>query len=101
MLQWKRHLEFIMEGSRVFNLVRCKIIGNYFNSYNTIESQSIPSYFSSDHFVQGCDEFLSILFPQIEFRHGTYIQNPILMQDIGIKNISFIKVGSINYVYLI
>jgi hypothetical protein len=75
-LQWERRLEFAMEGSRFFDLVRWGIIGNYLNSYYTTESKGIPSYLSAGKFVQGRDEFLPIPLTQIEFSHGAYTQNP-------------------------
>jgi hypothetical protein len=75
-LQWERRLEFAMEGSRFFDLVRWGIIGNYLNSYYATESKGIPSYLSAGNFVQGRDEFLPIPLTQIEFSHGAYTQNP-------------------------
>jgi hypothetical protein len=75
-LQWERRLEFALEGSRFFDLVRWGIIGNYLNSYYSTESQGIPKYLAGGNFVQGRDEFLPIPLTQIEFSHGAYTQNP-------------------------
>jgi len=75
-LQWERRLEFAMEGSRFFDLVRWGIASTYLNNYFQTESQGIPKYLAGGKFTAGRDEFIPIPLTQIEFSHGIYVQNP-------------------------
>lgn len=73
-LQWERRLEFAMEGSRFFDLVRWGNVSEVINNYYTTEA-SKRSYYSSARFTKNKNEYLPIPNQQIVFVNGIYKQN--------------------------
>lgn len=73
-LRWERRLEFAMEGSRFFDLVRWGIAAEYLNNYFATES-SKRTYLETAGFQKGRDEYLPIPLNQINYSKGLYIQN--------------------------
>lgn len=73
-LQWERRLEFALENSRFFDLVRWGIADTYINSYFQSESSKIQ-YLQTAKFTKGRDEYLPIPMNQINYSRGLYIQN--------------------------
>ncbi|TYZ05792.1 RagB/SusD family nutrient uptake outer membrane protein [Hymenobacter lutimineralis] len=74
-LRWERRLEFAMEGSRFFDLVRWGIAADYLNTYLTVE-KTRRQYLQNAQFQRGRDEYLPIPLNQINFSKGLYKQNP-------------------------
>ncbi|GAB3834484.1 RagB/SusD family nutrient uptake outer membrane protein [Hymenobacter jeollabukensis] len=74
-LRWERRLEFAMEGSRFFDLVRWGIAADYLNEYFRVE-KTRRSYLQNANFTRGRDEYLPIPLNQINFSKGLYQQNP-------------------------
>lgn len=73
-LRWERRLEFAMEGSRFFDLVRWGIAESTLEDYYNIE-QNKRSYYNEASFNQGVNEYLPIPLNQIDFSKGIYEQN--------------------------
>ena len=73
-LRWERRLEFAMEGSRFFDLVRWGIVSDVINNYYSTEA-SKRSYYSSARFTKNKNEYLPIPNQQIVFVNGIYKQN--------------------------
>ena len=73
-LEWERRLEFAMEGSRFFDLVRWGIAAEYLNHYFSTES-SKRTYLQTASFQKGRDEYLPIPLNQINYSKGLYTQN--------------------------
>lgn len=73
-LRWERRLEFAMEGSRFFDLVRWGIAAEYLNGYFSTES-SKRTYLQTASFQKGRDEYLPIPTNQINYSKGGYVQN--------------------------
>lgn len=73
-LRWERRLEFAMEGSRFFDLVRWGIAAETMNNYYAVE-KSRRSYYNQAGFDHGVEEYLPIPLAQINFSHGVYKQN--------------------------
>jgi hypothetical protein len=74
-LKFERRLEFGMEGSRLFDLVRWGIAGKVLNNYFSVESKR-HDFLSKAHFAVGRDEYLPIPQEEINLTHGLYQQNP-------------------------
>jgi len=73
-LRWERRLEFGMEGSRFFDLVRWGIAAETLNDYFEIEKIK-REYLNLANFTKGRDEYLPIPEQQIDFSEGLYVQN--------------------------
>lgn len=73
-LRWERRLEFAMENSRFFDLVRWGIADTYINNYFKTES-SKAQYLQTAKFKKGRDEYLPIPMNQMNFSRGVYVQN--------------------------
>lgn len=73
-LRFERRLEFALEGSRFFDLVRWGIAGPTLNNYLNVEKQR-RAVLSDGHFTVSRDEYLPIPQNQIFFSKGLYQQN--------------------------
>lgn len=73
-LRWERRLEFAMEGSRFFDLVRWGIADQVINAYFKTES-SRRSFLRSGNFTKSKNEYIPIPQQQINFVNGIYKQN--------------------------
>lgn len=65
-LRWERRLEFAMEGSRFFDLVRWGVADRVMNAYFTSESAR-RSYLGGGKFDKNQDEYIPIPQQQINF----------------------------------
>lgn len=74
-LRWERRLEFAMEGSRFFDLVRWGIADQVMNAYYTTEKTRRPAIFSSAYFTKNKNEYIPIPQNQIGYVKGFYKQN--------------------------
>jgi hypothetical protein len=74
-LQYERRLEFGMEGSRFFDLVRWGIAAQTLNDYFAVEKPRY-NFLENAHFAQGRDEYLPVPQAEINLTHGLYKQNP-------------------------
>lgn len=74
-LRWERRLEFAMEGSRFFDLVRWGIADDVINTYYKEESAR-RSYLASGNFTKNKNEYVPIPEKQISYVNGIYKQNP-------------------------
>lgn len=74
-LRWERRLEFGMEGSRFFDLVRWGIAAETLNNYFQIESNR-HSFLKVAHFQKNKNEYLPIPENEITLSRGLYKQNP-------------------------
>lgn len=73
-LRWERRLEFAMEGSRFFDLVRWGVADEVMNAYYG-EEKTKRSYFSDAYFDKNKEEYCPIPLAQINFSQGVYHQN--------------------------
>lgn len=73
-LRWERRMEFAMEGSRFFDLVRWGVATETMNNYYTVE-KTRRSYYSQAGFDKGIEEYCPIPLAQINFSQGVYKQN--------------------------
>jgi len=73
-LQWERRLEFSMEGSRFFDLVRWGIAAETMNEYYAVESTRFQHLVGAN-FTKNKNEYLPIPQNQITLTEGAYIQN--------------------------
>lgn len=73
-LRWERRLEFAMEGSRFFDLVRWGITAETMNSYYAVEKTK-RAFYSQAGFDHGIEEYCPIPLAQINFSQGLYKQN--------------------------
>lgn len=73
-VRWERRLEFAMEGSRFFDLVRWGIADEVMNAYYTKE-QTLRSYLQNAHFDKNKEEYIPIPQQQISYSQGIYKQN--------------------------
>lgn len=74
-LRFERRLEFAMESSRMFDLVRWGIADEVMNDYLEVEKQRY-GYLQNAEFTAGRDEYLPIPQQQIDLSEGLYKQNP-------------------------
>jgi starch-binding outer membrane protein, SusD/RagB family len=73
-LQFERRMEFGMEGTRFFDLVRWGIAGSTLNNYISVEKTRF-NFLANANFTQGRDEYLPIPQTEINLTHGLYQQN--------------------------
>jgi hypothetical protein len=73
-LQFERRMEFGMEGTRFFDLVRWGIASQTLNDYIAVEKTRY-NFLQNAHFTQGRDEYLPIPQAEINLTHGLYKQN--------------------------
>lgn len=73
-LRWERRLEFAMEGSRFFDLVRWGIADSVLNAYYENEKSKRP-YYEGAHFDKNKEEYVPIPQQQINFSKNVYKQN--------------------------
>lgn len=74
-LMWEDRLEFAMEGTRWYDLVRWGIAEPTLNAYFAKEYPRNRSWMSDAHFTAGRDEFMPIPQPQMNYSYGLYKQN--------------------------
>jgi hypothetical protein len=74
-LMWEDRLEFAMEGTRWYDLVRWGIAEPTLNAYFAKEYPRNRSWMSDAHFTAGRDEFMPIPQPQMNYSFGLYKQN--------------------------
>ena len=73
-LRWERRLEFAMEGSRFFDLVRWGVTQKVMNDY--YEKEKIKrTYYQDAFFDANKEEYCPIPLTQINFSQGLYQQN--------------------------
>jgi hypothetical protein len=68
-------VEFAMEGSRFFDLVRWGIAAETLNAYLDVE-KTRKTFLSAAKFTKGRDEYFPIPQREIDFTKGLYVQNP-------------------------
>ncbi len=73
-LRWERRLEFAMEGSRFFDLVRWGIADSVMNAYYLGEATD-HTYYQGAEFEKNKNEYVPIPIQQINFSKGSYVQN--------------------------
>lgn len=73
-LRWERRLEFAMEGSRFFDLVRWGVADSVMNSYYLLEATD-HAYYQGAQFTKNKNEFVPIPVQQINYSKGLYKQN--------------------------
>lgn len=73
-LRWERRLEFAMEGSRFFDLVRWGIADSVMNVYYLSQAPK-HSFFQGAQFTKNKNEYVPIPIQQINFSKGIYQQN--------------------------
>lgn len=74
-LRWERRLEFAMEGSRFFDLVRWGVADQVINDYYKTEAVR-RYYYNNARFTKNKNEYLPIPQKQINYVNGVYVQNP-------------------------
>jgi hypothetical protein len=73
-LQFERRMEFGMEGTRFFDLVRWGIAAQVLNNFITVEKTRY-NFLANAVFTQARDEYLPIPQTEINLTHGLYVQN--------------------------
>lgn len=73
-LRWERRLEFAMEGSRFFDLVRWGIADSVINAYY-MNQATTHTFFQGAQFTKNKNEYVPIPIQQINFSKGIYQQN--------------------------
>ncbi|MDD3322371.1 MAG: RagB/SusD family nutrient uptake outer membrane protein [Paludibacter sp.] len=73
-LRWERRLEFAMEGSRFFDLVRWGIADSVMNDYYLKEALE-HTYYQGAQFIKNKNEYVPVPIQQINFSKGIYEQN--------------------------
>lgn len=73
-LRFERRLEFAMEGSRFFDLVRWGIADSVMNSYY-LKEEAKHNYYQGAHFTKNKNEYVPVPIQQINFSKGIYKQN--------------------------
>ena len=74
-LRWERRLEFAMEGSRFFDLVRWGIADEVINDYYSSEVSRRSTLYSGARFTKNKNEYIPIPQNQIGYVKGFYKQN--------------------------
>ena len=74
MLKWERRIEFGMESSRFFDLVRWGEAKDVINAYYVTEAARCSIYKNAG-FTENKNEYLPIPFEQISASNGNYTQN--------------------------
>ena len=74
MLKWERRIEFGMESSRFFDLVRWGEAKDVINAYYVTEA-SRCSVYKNAGFTENKNEYLPVPFEQISASNGNYTQN--------------------------
>ena len=74
MLKWERRVEFGMESSRFFDLVRWGEAKDVINAYYVTEA-SRCSIYKNAGFTENKNEYLPVPFEQISASNGNYTQN--------------------------
>lgn len=75
-LRFERRLEFAMENTRFFDLVRWGMAAQTINDYYLLEKVRRPNIYNNESkFTKGRDEYLPIPQAQINWSKGLYIQN--------------------------
>jgi len=74
-LRFERRLEFGMEGSRFFDLVRWGVAAETLNAYLQVEKQK-RDFLTFAVFTKGRDEYYPIPQREINFTKNLYVQNP-------------------------
>ncbi|GAA4779936.1 hypothetical protein GCM10023231_03470 [Olivibacter ginsenosidimutans] len=67
-------MEFALEGTRFFDLVRWGIAAETMNSYFTVEKTRVP-HLGAAKFTKNRDECLPIPEQQIQYSKGVYKRN--------------------------
>lgn len=73
-LRWERRLEFAMEGSRFFDLVRWGIVNTTMSEYFRTESNR-AFFYKNASFTPNKNEYIPIPQKQINYTGGVYKQN--------------------------
>ncbi len=73
-LRWERRLEFAMEGSRFFDLVRWGIADVVMNAYYLGEAND-HTYYQGAEFTKNRNEYVPVPIQQINYSKGSYKQN--------------------------
>ncbi len=73
-LQFERRMEFGMEGTRFFDLVRWGIAAQVLNDYIAVEKTRY-NFLANAQFTKARDEYLPIPQTEINLTHGLYVQN--------------------------
>ena len=73
-LQFERRMEFGMEGTRFFDLVRWGVAAQVLNDYIAVEKTRY-NFLANAVFTKGRDEYLPIPQTEINLTHGLYVQN--------------------------
>jgi hypothetical protein len=73
-LQFERRMEFGMEGTRFFDLVRWGVAASTLNNFISVEKTRY-NFLANANFTQGRDEYLPIPQTEINLTHGLYQQN--------------------------
>ena len=74
-LKFERRLEFAMEGSRWYDLVRWGEAGTVLNAY-LVKEKTKRDFLANAIFTPGRDEYYPIPQREIDFTGGLYSQNP-------------------------
>lgn len=73
-LQFERRMEYGMEGTRFFDLVRWGVAAQVLNDYIAVEKTRY-NFLANAVFTKGRDEYLPIPQTEINLTHGLYVQN--------------------------
>jgi starch-binding outer membrane protein, SusD/RagB family len=73
-LQFERRMEYGMEGTRFFDLVRWGIAAQVLNDYIAVEKTRY-NFLANAQFTKARDEYLPIPQTEINLTHGLYVQN--------------------------